>query len=714
MTEQKKYYRRYKHKNKKDRRRRFNTPMTPGADKSLATVFGKIGVPDRQPFTPDPFQLEAVDAVDRWDCLVTAPTGAGKTWIAENAGRHILERGGRVWYATPLKALTNTIYAQFVRIFGRDQVGILTGDTKENGDADIIIGTTEILRNQLYDAMHSGEDLSCDLVILDEAHYLGDAERGVVWEEILIYLPQRVSLLMLSATIGNAGHIAGWLEAIRGKKCHVIQETHRPVPLFPLFFHPSGTLSPLLKPEKAPGKNRIHRTVADYIRGKQRPAIALPGRLPRFSEILKVLAHYDLLPTIFFLKSRADCDQAVSLCNGSLLKLQPDRKAGLARRVGELIEHHPHLAGHDQRMHLEKFAVGSHHSGQLPAWKVVVETLMSEGLLDAMFATSTVAAGVNFPARSVAILNSDRFNGANFLPLTPSEFQQMTGRAGRRGMDNIGFALVMPGKFMDLKHVADMVTAPPMDVQSQIKIDFSMVLNLLLSHKPPQIRELLEKSFASYMIGLGRRGRSARRAYGDGLKYLWQDFLAHLDFLKEEGFVTGEGTLTADGEWASQLRMDQPLMVAQCLRQGVLPDSDPVLLAAVMAAFVNEKEFDDEIFNSPRMPKRLIREFLKLRKGLSPFAQRLLSGGFEAPNLYLQPALALFSWAMGVPWDQVVEASAFAEGDLARLILRTGENMRQLAGVCDHFPRVSETSWEAIDMIHREPVVYTPDVEMGP
>ncbi|WP_459916008.1 DEAD/DEAH box helicase [Desulfocicer niacini] len=680
--------------------------MKPGADSCLRPVFEKIGVPHSRPFSPDPFQQEAVGAIAQWDCLVTAPTGAGKTWIAQSAARRVIDRGERVWYATPLKALTNTIYAQFIAEFGQDKVGILTGDKKENGDADIIIGTTEILRNQLYDAMHTGEDLSCSLVILDEAHYLGDAERGVVWEETLIYLPQRVSLLLLSATIGNADHIAGWLESMRGKKCQVIQETQRPVPLFPLFFHPSGTLNPLLKEKGIPGKNRVHRNVMAYIKAKQLPAISQPGRLPRFGEILKVLKAYDLLPAIFFLKSRVDCDRAIGLCNGKILKQDPKRKALLARRIQELVGDNPHLAGHDQRMHMEKFAVGSHHSGQLPAWKVVVETLMSEGLLDAMFATSTVAAGVNFPARSVAILNSDRFNGVSFLPLTASEFQQMTGRAGRRGMDNIGFAIVMPGKFMDLKHVAKMVTAPPMDVNSQIKIDFSMVLNLLLSHTPPQIHELLEKSFASYLISLGKQGRQARKEYGYGLKYLWQDFLAHLDFLKEEGFVTPEGTLTEDGEWTSQLRMDQPLMVAQCLRQGLLPDQDPVMLAAVMAAFVNEKTFDDDALLGHRLPKRLTREFAKLREALFPFAEKLQAGGFSAPNLYLQPAIPVFSWAMGVPWDQVVDGSVFAEGDLARLILRTGENLRQLAGVSGPFPRIAENGREAIDMIFREPVIY--------
>ncbi len=677
--------------------------MQPNADDSLKKIFNKIGVPEKRKFVPDRFQIEALDAIKKADCLVTAPTGAGKTFIAEKAAENIVKNNGKVWYATPLKALTNSIYASFAEIFGKNRVGILTGDIKENSDAEIIIGTTEILRNQLYDAMHTGQDLECNLVILDEAHYLGDFERGVVWEEILIYLPVRVPLLMLSATIGNSGHIAGWLESIRGKKCHVIEEKKRPVPLFPLFFHPSGTLYPLVK--KSGAKYILHKKVGDFVKAKHPPKIALPGRLPKFSEILRVLSAFDLLPAIFFLKSRADCDQAVRLCNSGHILQDGKRKTKLTARIKEIVSKNPHLANHSQRKYLEQTATGSHHSGQLPAWKVVVETLMAEGLLDAMFATSTVAAGVNFPARSVVILNSDRFNGTEFMPLTASEFQQMTGRAGRRGMDNIGFAIVLPGKFMDIKYVAKMLHAPAQDIESQIRINFAMVLNLLLSHSPQQIRILLKKSFASFMVSMGKKGKYARRIYGNNMEYLWEDFIAHLDFLQNHGFVDENGKLTHDGEWASRLRIDSPLMVAHCLRNGLLPENDPVLLGAVMASFVNEKEFDNDRMMGQIVFKKLNRIFFKLRKGLYPFAKELIRNGFYAPQLYIQPAAIIFFWAEDTPWDIVARQSPFAEGDLARLILRTAENLRQLANLTETFPLIAENAQKSIDLLLREPVV---------
>ena len=235
--------------------------LKPGADARLRKVFGEIGVPENPAFTPDAFQLDALSAIEHSDCLVTAPTGSGKTWIAEKAIARIHAGGGRSWYACPLKALSNAKYAEFSAIFGRQHVGILTGDRKENPDASIIVGTTEILRNQLYDAMHRGELLAADFVVLDEAHFLGDPDRGVVWEEIMIYLPQRIPLLLLSATIGNADQIAGWLSSIRSSRCAVIRESKRPVPLAPLFLHPSGTLLPLTEPAKTGGKEKIYKKV---------------------------------------------------------------------------------------------------------------------------------------------------------------------------------------------------------------------------------------------------------------------------------------------------------------------------------------------------------------------------------------------------------------------------------------------------------------------
>ena len=697
-----------KRRTKKRFRRSRPQRLKAGADKRLKKVFESIGTPPQIPFKPDRFQIDAVSAIKQSDCLVTAPTGAGKTWIAQEAISWQIKKGGRSWYASPLKALSNAKYTEFAHHFGSKLVGILTGDRKENPDAPIIVGTTEILRNHLYDAMYSGIDLKTDLVIIDEAHFLGDPERGVVWEEIMIYLPPRIPMLLLSATVGNAHQISKWLTSIRKKKCTVIIENQRPVPLYPLFLNPSGTLYPYLAPN-AKGQNtntRIYRKLEDFIHKRGKKKILAPGKLPPFGEILRVLRKYNLLPAIFFLKSRADCNKALQFCIDNSQQNRKKRESYI-RRIHELVSINPHIARHRQRWYLENLAVGSHHSGQLPAWKLILETLMAEGLLDAVFATSTVAAGVNFPARTVVFFNSDRFNGIEFKPLTPTEFHQMTGRAGRRGMDKIGFCVAVPGRYMDLKLTARLLNSPPSKVMSQIKVNFSMVLNLLLSHTPHQVENLLDRSFAAYLQKLSSKARPplSRRKKSRLLgNSLWQDFQRHMTFLKDHGFITQSGELTKDGHWASQLRVDQPLLIAEGLRRFVFPTKNPALMAAITAAFVSEKESDEKIENAI-LPKPLITTVTKLREALTPFARNLQANGFSARPLMMTPAAAVYAWAMGEPWEKTLLMADSEEGIFASLILRTADNLRHIRNLQDIFPEAAESASIAVELILRDPVV---------
>ncbi len=694
MKDKKRYYAR------KTRKPKNREPIKPGSDKSLKNIFSSIGVPEKTAFEPDPFQIEAVAAIKKADCLVTAPTGAGKTWIAVEAIRDVFNAGGQAWYASPLKALTNAKYVEFSEIFGASNLGILTGDRKENTNAPILVGTTEILRNQLYDAMHRGENIATDLVVLDEAHYLADFDRGVVWEETMIYLPSRIPLLMLSATIGNARQIADWLESIRSRKCITIEEKNRPVPLYPLFLHPSGTLFPLLNP-----KGQLHKKASGFTRGGRGPRRGFKGQAPPVPDMLRVLDKYNLLPAIFFLKSRADCDSAVTMASTFRSSETKTRRKSRENRIAELVEKVPHVARHKQMEILKKKGIGAHHSGQLPAWKIIIETLMTEGYLDAVFATSTVAAGVNFPARTIVFFNSDRFNGREFSPLTPTEFHQMTGRAGRRGMDNIGFALAVPGRFMDISYVAELVHARATDVISQLKINFSMTLNLLLSHHPDQIRDLLDKSFATYQFKHSRKMKKEESDRYPDTAFLWESFLHHLDFLKKKDYVSEDNSLTDDGIWASQLRIDHPLMVAEGFRWNLFPKSDPALLAAIMASLVNERETDDASIHPHEIPGDLAEAFIKVDEGLLPFAAELEENGFEAPVLYMRPALTLYNWATGSDWEDVLAFWDSAEGDLAMLIMRTADNLRHISNLQTVFPAAAGSAKQAIDRILRDPIV---------
>lgn len=687
------FKKKYHYRRFRGRKKKAPPEFKSSAEPVLNGVFSRIGKPEESQFIPDDFQTDALEAVNRTDCLVMAPTGSGKTWIAEKAIAAVIGKGGRAWYASPLKALSNSKWVEFGQIFGPENVGILTGDTKENADAPIIVGTTEILRNQLYDSMHVGENLACDLVVLDEAHFLGDLERGVVWEEIMIYLPSRINLLMLSATIGNGYEIASWLSSIREKECVVVEETRRPVPLYPLFLHPTGKMMPFLI------RQRLYGKVEAFIqKNSQRPGRRSKAmKTPSFSEIIAILREFNLLPAIFFLKSRSECNLAVREC-------RPDnfeREEEFDRDLQELLDKAPFLEEHRQLPALRNCRVAAHHGGQLPAWKFLVEEMMKKGHLDAIFATSTVAAGVNFPARTIVLFNSDQFNGHEFLPLNATGFHQMTGRSGRRGKDKIGFLLNIPGRNMDLNYVRQLLSMKPEEITSRIRNDFSMVLNLLLAYRPEDVRDIFERSLAAYQKSVHKKD-SDRRIGGPAL---WRDFKRHVSFLKMEGFVDADNRLTDDGKWASNLRLDQPLLIAECLRKGVFPKENEALLAALIAPFVTDR--NEEIYvNKRELPSEMYEAYKRMISVTEPLAERMQSAGFPINPLPLWTSKVVYEWARGCEWNELIERSGIAEGDLVMLISRTADHLRQLYSLRDTYPETAALAQKARETILREPVVF--------
>ena len=649
----------------------------------VAKELERIGVPEDAPFIPDEFQLEAVRLSRAGDVIVSAPTGSGKTWIAEQAIAAELGNGGRAWYASPLKALSNAKFLEFGRIFGPDRVGLLTGDHKVNTDAPLIIGTTEILRNQLYDAMSGGRDLATDLVILDEAHYLGDRDRGVVWEEVLIYLPARVKLLLLSATVANSGELAAWLGRNRGRETAVVAGGERPVPLVGLCLWPSGHLVALDEAGRRRGRQPFFN-------------IQMPN-----SKVMTALRDLDLLPAIFFLKSRADCDAASSQ-TGAPPEESRERFRARQELVSEYLEKYPFLADHPHLGRIRRMATAAHHAGHLPHFKLMVEDLMSRGLLDAIFATSTVSAGVNFPARTVVIRQSDRFDGQGFSDLTANEFTQMTGRAGRRGRDYIGFALMVPGPHMDLGLMASLLHSPPDPVKSGLTINFSMVLNLLNAYKPKEARRLLSASLAAWQEAVPGRGKTpSARAISQATEELYEAFMIHLEFLRQEGLVDGRDRLTADGEWATELRLDHPLVFYAGIKAEAWP-LDPAALAAAVAALVSDKESNKP---PPRRkpPVKLMGPLNSLVLAVSPMLDRLEDAGFDIPFFNVRSAWAMWSWATKGDFDEAVELLGLGAGDLAMLALRAADHLRQVAGLKKQ-EKLAQAAKEAIYRILKEPV----------
>jgi superfamily II RNA helicase len=500
----------------------------------------------------------------------------------------------------------------------------------------------------------------------------------------------RVNLLLLSATIGNGEEIARWLETIRKKPCVVIKEEKRPVPLHPLFLHPSGCLFPFLEGKK------MAPPVADFLR-KDNERRFRGRQMPDYGGIIRILERFNLLPAIFFLKSRAECDAALT-ARSSLAPLT--NSVEFNDSLYELLERFPSLSSHRQLKALRSAGLVAHHGGQLPAWKLLVEEMMNQGHLRVIFATSTIAAGVNFPARTIALFNSDLFNGHDFNPLTATEFRQMTGRAGRRGQDNIGFMLAVSGRFMDLNHIRRLLFRAPEDIFSQLKNDFAMVLNLLLSQTPADVRAIFERSFAAYQQSKGQPSASTSAASS-----LWADFQRHLEILQKEGFVDHAGRLTPDGYWAAKLRLDHPLLVAQCLRENAFPEDNEKILAAVVAVFAYDR--DDEIKLTVKdFPPKLMLSLKKVVLAVRPLAHRLEAAGFATAKLHPSAGVAMYYWAQGRSWESVIKFTGIAEGDMASLILRTADNLRQIAALKDTHPQAAACAYRAREAILREPVLF--------
>lgn len=472
----------------------------------LRELLEGIGTPEPAPFKPDHFQLEALAALETDDVLVTAPTGSGKTWIAREEIRRLIEQGKRAWYTSPLKALTNSKYHEFCDEFGSERVGILTGDRKEKSDAPLVVGTTEVYRNQLFDALRGGQQVNADLVVLDEAHYLSDEERGHVWEEAIILTPPRVRMLLLSATVGRAEEFADWIAEVRGTRVRVIPRPGaRPVPLRAAFLFPDAGLTPLFD-ERGHFNNEIARFMQTakserqshgrFQRGGQRRP-GLPEMPP--SILLAALGSYDLLPSIVFLPTRRRCDEAAAEAAFAPRRGSGNYERREARRavLERIVEHYPEVRRHRHWDIVLRGGVASHHAGHMPAWKLAIEQLMSAGLLDAIFATATVAAGVDFPARTVVLENIDVRTGHGWRPLTASELQQMTGRAGRRGRDRVGFVVAAPGLHQNPQKLAALLNAPPDPLESRFRATYTTLLNLLDAYQTfAQVRDIAERSFA--------------------------------------------------------------------------------------------------------------------------------------------------------------------------------------------------------------------------
>ena len=445
---------------------------------------------------PDEFQQQAFDALDdERDVLVSAPTGSGKTLIGEYAAHRALARGGTCVYTTPIKALSNQKFRQFRSRFGADAVGLLTGDHSINPDADVVVMTTEVLRNMIYAESSILESLSC--VVMDEIHYLGDRSRGVVWEEIILTLGTHVQLVGLSATVSNADELGDWLSSVRGDTA-VISSTHRPVPLRHLLLR-EGEMVPitdgLLRESRGRGEGYHDRRMST----KGRPLWA--KRL----DAIEALDDEELLPAIYFIFSRAGCDGAVEQMRRSRLRLTTKVEArDIGAFADEAVREVPaaDLEALDYAAFRSGLTAGiaAHHAGMLPLFRTIVEELFSDGLIKVVFATETLALGIHMPARAVVLEKLTKFDGEGHVPLTAAQYSQITGRAGRRGIDILGTAVTLDDPELDLHVLINLANSPKFPLRSAFAPDYSMAVNLVSTIGDKEAEALVGRSFAQFQI----------------------------------------------------------------------------------------------------------------------------------------------------------------------------------------------------------------------
>ncbi|MGA1005705.1 MAG: DEAD/DEAH box helicase [Ilumatobacteraceae bacterium] len=463
---------------------------------------------ERCGFPLDRFQTDAMDAIDAGSSVVVAaPTGSGKTIVAEYGIERSLSRGRRAFYTAPIKALSNQKYNDLVARYGRDAVGLLTGDNAINGDASVVVMTTEVLRNMIY-ARSPGLD-AVEVVVLDEVHFIQDTYRGPVWEEVIIHLPHHVQLVCLSATVSNTDEVAEWMTTVRGSTRAVI-ETRRPVDLDVLFMAADRTsdsehLLPVLvngRPNNDAGR-LFDQGVRPRRRGSYRPRARRVFATPARIEVVDRLQDEDLLPAIYFIFSRNACDEAAASCVRQGVRLTtPDERRRIAaivdERLGGLDRDDLDVLGYAQFVTQLEAGVASHHAGLVPPFKETVEACFVEGLVKVVFATETLAVGINMPARSVVVEKLSKFTGEHHENLTPGEFTQLTGRAGRRGLDDRGHAVVLWNPFTTFDQVAALAASRSFRLTSSFRPTYNMAVNLVRSYSSDEARHLLNLSLAQF------------------------------------------------------------------------------------------------------------------------------------------------------------------------------------------------------------------------
>lgn len=757
-------------------------------------------------FQLDDFQVEAISCINKQkNVVVCAPTGAGKTVIAEYAIMKAIEEGKRLFYTTPLKALSNQKFHDFGETYGQDKVGLLTGDISINREAQIVVMTTEVFRNMLYGTTLGKveENLkNVNFVVLDEVHYMNDEQRGTVWEESIIYCPTYINIIALSATIANALELTDWINEVQGET-YLVDSDFRPVPL--RHFYYSASLENRILPLFSSG-NMLNKSIKPekkfrrYIKGAKKEDKS-------HVKLIKILDDKDMLPAIYFAFSRKRCNAYLSDCK-ELKLLNNFEERRLSQIIDEFILENPYLARNKQLEYLYH-GVAAHHAGLLPGWKGLIEKLFQQGLIKVVFATETLAAGINMPARTTIISSISKRSDEGHRVLTPSEFLQMSGRAGRRGMDEVGYVITVGDPYHNPEEIAELASSVANPLESRFTPRYSMVLNLLQRFTIEEARELILKSFGyhtsverlkplymemeriesiieditnfkcpyslttedvreynkfknmyvqhrkilknlkkqtpkgqpfppevqeyeqktkefenrvrqskcdlckSYKkhirdLDILPRFEKKHRRIKDSIEYekdvYWRQFLnlmkiAEMTGHLEDNYPTRKGFMTAAA------RVENEIFFVEVIVRGLLDDLSYAELAAVMCAIVTEET--RATFYSKFKTGKKVRKTLYECQDLMRKLWRMQQEYDVNVPINLNPEYSAFieQWALGTDWEELIEGSEIAEGDLVRIFKRTIDLLRQLTILPNINPELAKTAGMAIECINRDPVV---------
>ncbi len=609
----------------------------------------------------DPFQLKAIEIIDREESLiVSAPTGAGKTCIAEYAIEKALERGEGAIYTSPIKALSNQKYRDFVSKYN-DQVGIVTGDVSINPYAPLLIMTTEIYRNSLFENSRRLE--KSRWIIFDEIHYLDDWERGTVWEEALMFTPKSIKILGLSATVPNIEELAHWIETIHEENMHVIIEKNRPVPLTHSF-QCQGKIFKNFKRLFKEGYESRSRWRRVSWKNRRSHDFQLRAKPNRIDHLVSHLQEENRLPVIYFCFGRRRTEElALELSKFNFL--YPEEKTEITSYFNQLCERYE-LSNEDsarEMIPLIERGIAYHHAGMLPALKEVVEQLFTHKHIKLIFTTETFALGINMPARTVIFDEMRKFYGNRFANLRTRDFYQMAGRAGRRGMDKEGFVYsrINPHQ-ISFQEFTKIIEGSPEKVKSQFNASYATLLNLYRSYGRDLIK-IYPRTF-HYFQSAQKEKREGYRSIEDKLR-----LLENLDHIHK-------GKLTEKGEFASSL-YGYELLLAELKDIGYLNEMDGLDLALTLGALVFEPRKQD---HKPRISKRAI----KLERTLESTARHIYRKEYKfhiwphskIPHFHLAPAIE--TWMSGKDFNQVKEISCIDEGEIVRYFRMVAQLLREI------------------------------------